>query len=74
MVLALARYYHSSSLQSIESIKGIIAPTLMVLFPAFLVMTQPDLGTALMLVFTAGAMFFIVEIEKRLTRRFRKAA
>ncbi len=63
LVLALARYFHSSSLQSIESIKGIIAPTLMVLFPAFLVMTQPDLGTALMLVFTAGAMFFIVGVQ-----------
>lgn len=63
LVLALARYFHSSSLQSIESIKGIIAPALMVLFPAFLVMTQPDLGTALMLVFTAGAMFFIVGVQ-----------
>lgn len=63
LVLALARYFHSSSLQSIESIKGIIVPTLMVLFPAFLVMTQPDLGTALMLVFTAGAMFFIVGVQ-----------
>lgn len=63
LVLALARYFHSSSLQSIESIKGIIVPTLMVLFPAFLVMTQPDLGTALMLIFTAGAMFFAVGVQ-----------
>ena len=63
LVLALARYFHSSSLQSIETTKGIIAPALMVLFPAFLVMTQPDLGTALMLVFTAGAMFFAVGVQ-----------
>lgn len=63
LVLALARYFHSSSLQSIESIKGIIVPTLMVVFPAFLVMTQPDLGTALMLIFTAGAMFFAVGVQ-----------
>lgn len=63
MVLALARYFHSSSLQSIETTKGLIAPTLMVLFPAFLVMTQPDLGTALMLIFTAGAMFFAVGVQ-----------
>lgn len=63
LVLALARYFHSSSLQSIESIRGIMVPTLMVLFPAVLVMTQPDLGTALMLVFTAGAMFFAVGVQ-----------
>lgn len=63
LVLALARYFHSSSLQSIESVRGIIIPALMVLFPAFLVMTQPDLGTALMLIFTAGAMFFVVGVQ-----------
>ena len=63
LVLALARYFHSSSLQAIESIRGIIIPTLMVFFPALLVMTQPDLGTALMLVFTAGAMFFAVGVQ-----------
>ena len=63
MVLALARYFHSSSLQTIESVKGIIPPLLMVLFPAFLVMTQPDLGTALMLVFSAGAIFFVVGVQ-----------
>ena len=63
LVLALARYFHSSSLQSIETTKGIIVPALMVIFPAFLVMTQPDLGTALMLIFTAGAMFFAVGVQ-----------
>lgn len=63
LVLALARYFHSSSLQSIESVRGIIVPALMVLFPAFLVMTQPDLGTALMLIFTAGAIFFAVGVQ-----------
>lgn len=63
LVLALARYFHSSSLQSIETVRGIITPSLMVLFPSFLVMTQPDLGTALMLIFTAGAMFFAVGVQ-----------
>jgi len=63
LVLALARYFHSSSLQSIETTKGLIAPTLLVMCPAVLVMTQPDLGTALMLIFTAGAMFFAVGVQ-----------
>ncbi len=63
LVLALARYFHSTSLQTIETTKGIITPALMVMIPAFLVMTQPDLGTALMLVFTAGAIFFAVGVQ-----------
>lgn len=63
MVLALARYFHATSLQNIETMRGIITPLLMVLLPALLVMTQPDLGTALMLLFTAGAMFFAVGVQ-----------
>ena len=63
MVLVLARYFHTSSLQSIESIRGIIAPLLMALFPAVLIILQPDLGTALMLMFTTGAIFFVVGVQ-----------
>lgn len=63
LVLALARYFHSTSLQNIETMRGIMVPLLMVLVPSLLVMTQPDLGTALMLVFTAGAMFFAVGVQ-----------
>lgn len=63
MVLVLARYFHTSSLQSIESVCGIIPPLLMAIFPAFLIVLQPDLGTALMLIFTTAAMFFAVGVQ-----------
>lgn len=63
LVLALAKYFNSASLQSIETMQGIAVPILLTLFPAFLVMTQPDLGTALMLLMTAGAMFFVVGVQ-----------
>ena len=63
LVLALARYFNSRTLQSIETIKGIIIPILMVMIPVGLVLIQPDLGTALMLLFTAGAMFFVVGVQ-----------
>lgn len=63
LVLVLARYFHSSSLQAIESVKGIVTPLLLMIIPAFLVLTQPDLGTALMLLFTAGVIFFAVGVQ-----------
>ena len=63
MVLVLARYFHTSSLQSIESVRGIIPPLLMAIFPPFLIVLQPDLGTALMLIFTTAAMFFVVGVQ-----------
>lgn len=63
LVLALARYFHASSLQSIRSIRGIIPPMIMALFPAALIVMQPDLGTALMLMFTTVAIFFAVGVQ-----------
>ena len=63
LVLALARYFHSTSLQTIRTIPGIIPPALMALFPAALIVMQPDLGTSLMLVFTTVAIFFAVGVQ-----------
>ncbi len=63
LVLALARYFNSTSLQNIETVKGIIFPAMLVMVPVTLVMIQPDLGTALMLLFSAGAIFFVVGIQ-----------
>ena len=62
-LMRYARYFHTSSLQTIESTKGIIPPLLMALFPAALIILQPDLGTALMLLFTTGAIFFAVGVQ-----------
>ena len=63
LVLALARYFHASSLQSIESVKGMVPPLLLALVPAGLVIIQPDLGTGLMLIMTTTAIFFCVGVQ-----------
>jgi len=63
MVLFLAKYFHSSTLAQIESVKGIVAPALMALFPTALIVLQPDLGTALMLMFTTMVVFFCVGVQ-----------
>ena len=63
MVLVLAKYFHGCTLGKIQSIRGIIAPIFMALFPAALIVLQPDLGTALMLLFTTMVIFFIVGVQ-----------
>lgn len=63
MVLVLAKYFHSCTLNKIQSLRGIVAPILMALFPAALIILQPDLGTALMLLFTTMVIFFIVGVQ-----------
>lgn len=63
LVMALAKYFHTSTLQSIETVRGIVPPLMMALVPAALIMAQPDLGTAMMLLFTTGVTLFAVGVQ-----------
>ncbi len=63
LVLALAKYFHNTSLQQIESTRGIMPPIMMALLPMGLIYMQPDLGTALMLLFVTGAILFAVGVQ-----------
>ncbi len=63
LVMALAKYFHGTPLQTIKTIRGIIPPLVMALVPATLIMMQPDLGTAMMLLFTTAVMLFVVGVQ-----------
>lgn len=63
LVMALAKYFHTSTLQSIETVRGIVPPLMMALVPAALIMAQPDLGTAMMLLFATGVILFAVGVQ-----------
>ncbi len=63
LILALARYFHGAMLEDVARPTYLIAPALMVAAPAALVLKQPDLGTAMMLIAVAGAMFFLAGVR-----------
>jgi rod shape determining protein RodA len=63
MVLALARYFHGASMEEIGRPLFLIVPLIMVATPAALVMRQPDLGTALLLIMGSGAIFFMAGVR-----------
>ncbi len=63
VVLVLARYFSSITQEEIGRPTRLIVPLILVFFPAALVLKQPDLGTAMMLVLGAGAMFFIAGVR-----------
>jgi len=65
VVLALARYFHSLANEDAERIRYLILPALMVLVPAALVLKQPDLGTAIMLLMGGVVLFFIAGVRLR---------
>lgn len=63
LVLALARYFHGLSYEDIGRPHYLIVPTLMAFAPAALVLKQPDLGTAMMLLLGAAAIFFLAGVR-----------
>jgi rod shape determining protein RodA len=65
VVLALARYFHSLSGEDVGRIRYLILPALTVGVPAALVLKQPDLGTAIMLLMGGAALFFIAGVRLR---------
>jgi rod shape determining protein RodA len=63
LVLALARYFHSAYLEDVGRPLYLMLPTTLALVPATLVLKQPDLGTAVMLLTGAGALFFLAGVR-----------
>ena len=59
IVLALARYFHGVTLSELKTIRRLLTPVLLGRIPVGLVLRQPDLGTAVMLGFTAVGIFSV---------------
>jgi rod shape determining protein RodA len=65
VTLALARYFADDSKRDGYNIKDLVIPGVMVLVPLILVLKQPDLGTALMLLLTSSLMVILAGIRLR---------
>ncbi len=63
IVLALARYFHGLSREEIARPFYLLVPILLTLAPAALVLKQPDLGTAAMLLMVGTAVFFCAGVR-----------
>ena len=63
LIMVLARYFSGLPAEDIGNPLKLIVPGLLVLVPAALVLKQPDLGTATMLVLGGAAMFFLAGVR-----------
>jgi rod shape determining protein RodA len=63
LVLALARYFNGLTYGEVGNLLNLIIPLAMVAMPALLVLRQPDLGTALMMIAGSGAIFFLAGVR-----------
>ncbi|HYD32161.1 MAG TPA: rod shape-determining protein RodA [Azospirillaceae bacterium] len=63
LALALARYFHGMTLDQVGRPLVLIPPMALVFLPVGLVLLQPNLGTALLLILGSGAMFFAAGVR-----------
>ncbi|MDB2683108.1 rod shape-determining protein RodA [Alphaproteobacteria bacterium] len=59
VVMALAKYFHSATIEDMRRLTFLVIPSFIILAPVGLVLLQPDLGTSLMIIMSGIAMFFI---------------
>ena len=63
LVLALARYFHGADTEDVGRPLFLVPPLLMAAVPAALVLRQPDLGTAVMLLAVGVSIFFLAGVR-----------
>jgi len=66
LVLALARYFHCVPNENIGRLSRLIPPVLMTMIPVGLVLKQPDLGTAMLLLASGAIMCFLGGVKLRM--------
>ncbi len=60
IVLMLARYFHSLTVDDLGKLHKVIIPIIGVLVPAFLIIREPDLGTGMITLIVSSIIFFAV--------------
>lgn len=66
IVWTLAKYLHDDQGREFYDWRSLLFPLMMIVLPVALVMAQPDLGTALIILAVSGSMLLFVRISPRL--------
>tara|TARA_Y100000590_G_scaffold413143_1_gene508697 strand:- start:151 stop:1281 length:1131 start_codon:yes stop_codon:yes gene_type:complete len=63
IILSFARYYHRVQGFNIQSYKFLLLPIILLIVPCYLVITQPDLGTALLIAGSGIAVIWLAGLN-----------
>jgi len=66
MVIFLAKFFENKNTTGGMKIKDLILPTIFVLIPVALIVVQPDLGTAMIIMLVYGSMLLFLRLHPKL--------
>ncbi len=62
----LAKFFHDDQFRESYDLKSLLIPILLVIIPVLLVMAQPDLGTAMIIIAVSVSIILFVKVSPRL--------
>jgi len=65
MVIVLAHFFAKQETTTGLTLRNLAIPVVLVLMPVALILKQPDLGTAIVLLVIAGTMTFVAKVERK---------
>ena len=63
IIICFAKYYHRVQVVNVNSIKNIIIPILILIVPIFLVISQPDLGTSILIALSGIIVLWLAGVN-----------
>ncbi len=63
LILALSRYFSHATYEEMGRLRYLAIPVILILVPAFLILRQPDLGTAVLVLASGFIVFFLAGLR-----------
>ena len=63
IIICLAKYYHRSQINNINNFKNLLAPVTILILPITLVITQPDLGTSILIALSGLVVLWLAGLN-----------
>ena len=63
LLLAISRYFHGLSMDQVKKTIFLFVPIILVILPTIVVLSQPDLGTGVILILIGISIFFIAGVQ-----------
>ena len=63
IIICFAKYYHRSQIYSVNKFSNIIIPLIVLIIPIFLVLSQPDLGTSILIALSGIMVLWLAGVN-----------
>ncbi len=63
IIVCYAKFYHRMQISSVNKVKNLLIPIIILLVPFFLVVTQPDLGTSILIAATGIVVIWLAGVN-----------